>query len=64
MMLPEEETTPVLVSVSVPETLGLKIQSFFVYLYLIRLILAMKDAELNPEIIETCVMYYAKIIEA
>lgn len=25
-----------------------------------RLILAMKDAELNPEIIETCVMYYAK----
>lgn len=25
MMLPEEETTPVLVSVSVPETLGLKI---------------------------------------
>jgi len=25
-----------------------------------RLILAMKDTELNPEIIETCVMYYAK----
>ncbi|KAJ1436556.1 SKP1/BTB/POZ domain superfamily [Sesbania bispinosa] len=25
-----------------------------------RLILAMRDAELNPEIIETCVMYYAK----
>ncbi|XP_004509199.1 BTB/POZ domain-containing protein At5g66560 [Cicer arietinum] len=25
-----------------------------------RLILAMRDAEINPEIIETCVMYYAK----
>ena len=49
-MLPEEETTPVLELLRVP--------------LFKRLILAVKDAELNPEVIETCVLYYAKIIEA